>query len=77
MVANTYSNMLVYYTQCNSKSWLGIDMAELIRDFDENTNQTRWKVINKNGNVIIITASEDVADSYYQEELRLEYSVPV
>ena len=77
MVANAYSNMLVYYTQCNSKSWLGIDMAELIRDFDENTNQTRWKVINKNGNVIIITASEDVADSYYQEELRLEYSVPV
>ena len=52
-------------------------MAELIRDFDENTNQTRWKVINKKGNVIIITASEDVADSYYQEELRLEYSVPV
>ena len=77
MVANTYSNMLVHYTECNSKSWLGTLMAELIRDFDENTNQIRWKVINKNGNVIIITASEDVADSYYQEELRLEYSVPV
>ena len=77
MVVNTYSNLLVHYTECNSKSWLGTDMAELIRDFDENTNQIRWKVINKNGNVIIITASEDVADSYYQEELRLEYSVPV
>ena len=42
-------------------------MAELIRDRDEK-NQVRWKVINKDGRVIIITTNEDVADTYYQKE---------
>ena len=76
MVVNSYSNMLVYYTQCNSKSWLGIDMAELIRDRDEK-NQVRWKVIRKDGRVVIITTSEDVADTYYQKELEREHLASV
>ena len=46
-------------------------MAELIRDRDEK-NTVRWKVINKNGKVIIITTNEEVADNYYQKELELE-----
>ena len=71
MVANTFSYLLVHYIKCNSKSRMGIDMAELIRDRDEK-NTVRWKVINKNGKVIIITTNEDVADNYYQKELELE-----
>ena len=46
-------------------------MAELIRDRDEK-NQIRWKVVSKSGKVIIITTSEDVADTYYQNELERE-----
>ena len=71
MVANTFSYLLVQYIKCKSKSRMGIDMAELIRDRDEK-NTVRWKVINKNGKVIIITTNEDVADNYYQKELELE-----
>ena len=76
MVANTLGNMLVYYLKCNSKSWLGINMAELVRDRDEK-NQVRWKVISESGKVIIITTNEDVADTYYQKELELEHIASV
>ena len=76
MVANTYSYMLVYYTQCNSKSRMGADMAELVRDRDDK-NQIRWKVIRKDGKVIIITTNEDVADTYYQKELEREHLASV
>jgi hypothetical protein len=76
MVANTYSYMLVYYFKCNSKSWLETNMAELIRDRDDK-NQVRWKVVSKSGKVIIITTSEDVADTYYQKELEREHLASV
>lgn len=76
MVVNTFSNVLVYNIKCNSKSRMGIDMAELIRDRDEK-NTVRWKVIRSDGRVVIITTSEDVADTYYQKELELEHSVSV
>lgn len=52
-------------------------MAELIRDRNDVTDQVRWKVVNKNGKVIIITTSEDVADTYYQKELELEHLASV
>ena len=51
-------------------------MAELIRDRDEK-NQIRWKVVSKSGKVIIITTSEDVADTYYQKELEREHLASV
>lgn len=76
MVANTYSYMLVYYFKCNSKSRMGADMAELIRDRDER-NTVRWKVIRSDGKVIIITTNEDVADTYYQKELEREHLASV
>jgi hypothetical protein len=76
MVANTYSYMLVYYFKCNSKSRMGADMAELIRDRDDK-NQIRWKVIRSDGKVIIITTNEDVADTYYQKELEREHLASV
>ena len=51
-------------------------MAELIRDRDEK-NQIRWKVVSKEGKVVIITTSEDVADTYYQKELEREHLASV
>jgi len=53
---------------------MGVDMAELIRDRDDK-NQVRWKVIRKDGRVIIITTNEDVADTYYQRELEEEFEL--
>lgn len=76
MVVNTFSNVLVYNIKCNSKSRMGIDMAELIRDRDEK-NTVRWKVIRSDGRVVIITTSEDVADTYYQKELEREHLASV
>ena len=55
---------------------MGADMAELVRDRDDK-NQIRWKVIRKDGKVIIITTNEDVADTYYQKELEREHLASV
>lgn len=45
------------------------------------TGQTKWKVIDKRGKMIIVTSSEDIADQYYLDELKkfrkLKYSASV
>tara|TARA_E500000178_G_C16879569_1_gene688318 strand:- start:27 stop:158 length:132 start_codon:yes stop_codon:yes gene_type:complete len=40
-------------------------MVRIIQDRNDN-GKMQWKVLDKNGKIIIVTTSEDVAKTYYR-----------
>ena len=67
MVVNTYGNLYIYHSQCDSKPWLGITMARIVQEKDD-YGKTVWIVFDDNDKVVIITKNEHTAKYYYEKE---------
>lgn len=67
MVVHSHGNVYLYYTERDSKSWVGTIMVDIQRETLED-GKTQYKVVD-NDKVYIITTSEEAAMGCYHERV--------